>query len=280
MDTIRVLLIEDNPGDARLVTRMLNSAKNLHFEIQYAGDLKTGLKLLKSQHPDVVLLDLCLPDCRELEGVSKVSAAVPNVPLIVLTGTDVPRTILDTIKIGVRDYFVKSRIEAEALVAAILRQTAWMRQFSRVPAKGAVAVRNHLSEKRVRVLVVEDNPGDLTLIRRMLDSVSGVQFDIIPADKLAVAIEKLRQGADIILLDLTLPDSQDIETLRRVRAEDLSTPILILTGMEDRQKAVSALANGAQDYLVKGQVDSRLLGRAILRHLKTDASEPAKRSHG
>ena len=264
MDSIRVLVIEDNPGDARIVGRVLGSARGVLFEIRYARDLRSGLQLLKRESVDVVLLDLQLPDAWELDGVRRLSTAYPDLPIVALTGSDLPQIILDTIKIGARDYFVKSRIDSEALISAILRQTARARQVS---AAGSPAIKRE-QDQRIQVLVVEDNPGDYALVRHMLAPRKGFRFDLVLAPKLSDAIEKLRERFDVILLDLGLPDSKDINTLQRLRAKEPSTPVLILTGMEDREKAVEALANGAQDYLVKGHIDGRLLSRAILRHVK------------
>jgi DNA-binding NarL/FixJ family response regulator len=264
MENIRVLIIEDNPGDARLVGGILGSGRSVVFELRYARDLASGMQVLKADSIDVVLLDLQLPDAWELEGVRRVSSAYPNLPLIALTGSDVPQTILDTIKIGARDYFVKGRIEPEALISAILRQTARVKQM--LP-EAVIAAATRRQERRIHVLVVEDNPGDFALVRHMLVPADGVRFDLVHSAKLADAIDKLRQPFDVILLDLGLPDSKDLTTLQRIRAKDPATHVLVLTGIEDRQKAVEALANGAQDYLVKGQVDGRLLSRAILRYV-------------
>jgi DNA-binding response OmpR family regulator len=123
------------------------------------------------------------------------------------------------------------------------------------------------TDKTIAVLVVEDYPSDLALMRQMLASASPVRFEIIHASNLSSAIAQVGSGPDIVLLDLNLPDSQDLNTLRSMRAAAPTTPIIILTGMSDRGNAVKALANGAQDYLVKGRVDGHLLVRAILRHL-------------
>jgi DNA-binding response OmpR family regulator len=274
--TIRVLLVEDNPGDARLISRVLNASENPRFELQQASTLREGMAFLSAGDPDVVLLDLNLPDAKGLDGVSKITKAAPNTPVIVLTGLDAPQTVLETIKVGVRDYFVKSRIEPVALLEAVLRQAARKRQLQGIPAQPEWM--SHHPDARaadgnsVRVLIVEDNAGDLAILRRMLAAVKPARFETVHVPRLSSALDALRQSPDIVLLDLNLPDSQDLDTLRRLRKQDTATPVIILTGTEDRQTAVEALANGAQDYLVKGQVDGQLLGRAILRCVKQHAS--------
>ena len=125
-----------------------------------------------------------------------------------------------------------------------------------------------------RILIVEDNLGDFALARRMLESMPSGRFTPVHAETLAAALEELRKPTDLVLLDLNLPDSQDLETLRMLRARAPNLPILILTGMEDRQKAVKALSEGARDYLVKGQIDRHLLELAIRRHLPVQESSP------
>ena len=107
----------------------------------------------------------------------------------------------------------------------------------------------------------------------MLDSMRSARFIAVHATTLAGAFEELKVPADVALLDLNLPDSRDLDTLRRLRTHSPDLPILIVTGMEDRQKAVQALSEGAQDYLVKGQVDGYLLERAICRQLGIPARE-------
>ncbi|MDH7485259.1 MAG: response regulator [Anaerolineae bacterium] len=116
----------------------------------------------------------------------------------------------------------------------------------------------------IRVLLVEDNPGDARLIREMLSEVREVTFDVQRADRLSASLERLAEGGiDVVLLDLSLPDSQGLETFARVYAQAPEVPVVLLTGLDDADLAVRAVREGAQDYLVKGQLDSGLLARAI-----------------
>jgi DNA-binding response OmpR family regulator len=129
----------------------------------------------------------------------------------------------------------------------------------------------------ISVLVVEDNPTDLKLIRRMLKSEHAarhdVRFDIKPTSRLSDAVEQVASGVDIVLLDLGLPDSQGLITLQRLRERNRQVPVVILSGLSDRQVSVEALHSGAQDYLVKDLVDGRLLTRAILRHVRRESQK-------
>ncbi|MBK8050432.1 MAG: hybrid sensor histidine kinase/response regulator [Anaerolineales bacterium] len=126
-----------------------------------------------------------------------------------------------------------------------------------------------MNREPVQLLLIEDNPGDAHLIRQMIS-------DINLAPTAAPALEitwckTLREGLallnlqpiHLVLLDLTLPDSSGLVTLARTQASAPTLPIVVLTGVDDEELSLDAVHNGAQDYLVKGQVDAQLLKRSI-----------------
>jgi len=116
----------------------------------------------------------------------------------------------------------------------------------------------------LKLLLVEDNPGDARLLQETLQDVETIKFDIFNVDNIKGAVETLGlEDFDLVLLDLTLPDSQGLETLLKVRAEFPEIPVIVLTGLDDEQLALRALHQGAQDYLVKGKADTNLLLRSI-----------------
>lgn len=116
----------------------------------------------------------------------------------------------------------------------------------------------------LRLLVVEDNPGDARLIREMLQG-SHPHIALQLADSLRGAAGFLRGGVfDAVLLDLGLPDSRGLETLRTLQAQFASLPVVVMTGLGDEETGVQAVQLGAQDYLVKGEVESALLRRSVL----------------
>jgi diguanylate cyclase (GGDEF)-like protein len=119
-------------------------------------------------------------------------------------------------------------------------------------------------KEALRVLSVEDNPGDAILVREMLRDASPDGFVLQNADRLSTAVACLLDDAvDCVLLDLSLPDAEGLEALAQVRTVALDVPIIVLTGRSDEVLAVQAVHEGAQDYLIKGQVDARLLSRSI-----------------
>jgi two-component system, sensor histidine kinase and response regulator len=120
-------------------------------------------------------------------------------------------------------------------------------------------------EDKLRILLIEDNPD---AARSILDVFAemGAGFDLVWADCLSKGMEQLVPGnprMDAILLNLELPDSQGLATFTQVHAKIPQVPIIVLTGMDDESLAMEAMRAGAQDYLVKGETDIRLLIRAI-----------------
>lgn len=116
----------------------------------------------------------------------------------------------------------------------------------------------------LRILAIEDNPGDLKIIHVLLAE-SRHEFEIINASNLKQAQILLRnEKIDAILLDLGLPDSNDLATFRKVMKIAVGVPIIILSGSVDEELAMTAVQEGAQDYLVKGSINSELLTHAII----------------
>ena len=121
-----------------------------------------------------------------------------------------------------------------------------------------------MAERHIRLLLVEDDPDDVWMMRNFLGDRWDEPFDIVHVELLSAAIERLAEESyDIILLDLTLPDSQGLETFFAMHAQAGETPIVVLSGCDDEQIAVKAVQAGAQDYLAKGQVNDRILVRSI-----------------
>jgi len=124
--------------------------------------------------------------------------------------------------------------------------------------------RHFVPHASVRVLIIEDNPDYIGLVRTILARSQNPKFEIISAERLDEGLDRLANNdVDVILLDMTLPDSSGIDTLRRTMTKALELPIVMLTGHNDEGLATQALHEGAQDYLVKGQNEVALLSRAI-----------------
>ncbi len=130
----------------------------------------------------------------------------------------------------------------------------------------------------MKVLLIEDNPADVELIREILSEHREHTFEIVHAATLATGLSVLSEGEiDAILLDLGLPDSQGLDTVSVVRENNPATPIVVLTGLDDDEVGVRALQEGAQDFLVKGEMSSPLLARTIRYAIERNRVEQALR---
>ena len=124
----------------------------------------------------------------------------------------------------------------------------------------------------LKILLVEDNPADVRLVRELLlearlavveeEPVPAV--DLFPAENLAEGLARLESvRPDVVLLDLTLPDSTGYDTFAAVHQHPARPPVILLTGLGDEELAMRCMRNGAQDYLAKGTIDGNLLVRAV-----------------
>jgi len=126
----------------------------------------------------------------------------------------------------------------------------------------------------LNILLVEDNPGDVDLIREMLTKTGMVTFSVESVARLSTALIRLEDGdIDLVLLDLGLPDSKGIDTLITLRKNKPEAPIIVLTGLADEETGIRAVKEGAQDYLIKGQVNTNLLTRSIQYAIERKAAD-------
>ena len=137
-----------------------------------------------------------------------------------------------------------------------------------------------MTQPRLRVLLVEDDEADAFLVQELLDE-AHAPVTLTVATTLSAAEPTVRQDAfDCVLLDLGLPDTQGLDGLRRLLAASEGTAVCVLTGLGDDHIGAAAVAEGAQDYLIKGQVDGTLLARSIRYAVeRKKADENARRLH-
>ncbi len=135
-----------------------------------------------------------------------------------------------------------------------------------------------MSDSPIKILLVEDNPGDARLLQLTLAEADSGRFELTHVSTLSEGLERLTEDRiDVVLLDLSLPDSQGLDTFLKAHAQAPGVPFVVLTGLADERMAVSALREGAQDYLVKGQVDSSLLARSMRYAIERRGADEALR---
>jgi PAS domain S-box-containing protein len=133
-----------------------------------------------------------------------------------------------------------------------------------------------MSNSHIQILLIEDNPGDARLIKEMLNEAQSATFILEWRDSLSAGLQKLAEdGADVVLLDLGLSDSQGLDTYQKLHAQFPRVPIVVLSGLSDESVAVKTVRDGAQDYLVKGQIEGKLLSRSMMYAIERKRSEMA-----
>ncbi len=126
----------------------------------------------------------------------------------------------------------------------------------------------------VKIILIEDNLGDIRIIQDLLKNAHNFQYELIVTHRMSTGLEYLNENdVDVILLDLGLPDSQNHNTFRSIFTKHPQIPIVVLTGLDDQESALKAVWGGAQDYLIKGQVTSSILERAIRYAIERNNSE-------
>ena len=121
-----------------------------------------------------------------------------------------------------------------------------------------------MSSLTISVLLVEDNPIHARLLQGLLSNRSDPAFAVEAVDHLEAGIQRLSiDSFDAVLLDLVLPDSQEMATFERVKDAAPDMPVLVLTGLDDEGLAEEAVAAGAREYLVKTQIDGDSLARSL-----------------
>lgn len=119
-------------------------------------------------------------------------------------------------------------------------------------------------EEKIKILIIEDNPGDVRLINAYLKGYSGDSYTFSIADQLWKGLELLSDEIfDIIILDLSLPDSSGLDTFKRTYEHSPQIPIIVLTGLDSEIIGMNAMKLGAQDFLVKGSIKGKELTRSI-----------------
>src|SRR5260370_42132801 len=121
-----------------------------------------------------------------------------------------------------------------------------------------------MTPSTTKILLVEDNPGDVRLLQEAFAEIAGMRFQFVLCQTVQAALEWLAKGRpDVCLLDLGLPDAQGLQAVQSIHGESPDLPIVVLTVLNDETLALQSLHRGAQDYLVKGKIDSNLLWRSL-----------------
>ncbi|UXI66822.1 putative bifunctional diguanylate cyclase/phosphodiesterase [Tahibacter amnicola] len=261
---IEILLVEDNPGDVRLVAEMLKQAKLLN-RLTVAESAEQALIILNRQQtyehhplPDLILLDLILPgmDGLHLLECIKQDPALAHIPVVVITQSSNEADVRRAYDAYAACY-VRKPLEVDQFLGVMQSVGHFWLSVVSLPS-GATT---HPDD--IPVLLVEDEPGDARLVRELLREVEP-RYQLNWVSSLSAALEELgRARYAAALTDLGLPDSQGLQTLRMLVQAAESVPIVVLSGRDDESTALRAIQLGAQDYVVKGRGDGNHVARAL-----------------
>jgi signal transduction histidine kinase len=135
-----------------------------------------------------------------------------------------------------------------------------------------------MTNEVIRVLLLEDNPGDARLVKEMLREAGGERFEVEHADRVSLALARLKEAKyDIVLIDLSLPDSHGLETFETISQQVPHLPVVILSSLDDERMELEAVRRGAQDYLVKGHLDATIITRVLRYAIERKETELMKK---
>jgi two-component system cell cycle response regulator len=282
---VEILLVEDNIGDIRLTedafrdAKMLNKLSVVRDGIEALAFLRREGAYASAVRPDLILLDLNLPkkDGRDVLAEVKTDQDLRQIPVVILTTSEAEQDVLKAYDLHANCYITKP-VDLEKFFSVVESIEQFWLSVVVLPRRIDVALQS------IRVLLVEDNPGDARLLSEMLSDAdkawrqSNQRFDVVHCDRLSSGLLTLEQGGiDVVLLDLSLPDATGSITVTRTLETAPNVPIVVLTGTDNKELAISAVDHGVQDYLVKGQVGSASLVRSLRYAIERKRGELALR---
>lgn len=244
---IRLLLVEDNPGDAMLVEERLGEARSVRFSVQRAKRLGQAVEVLRSEPFDLVLLDLGLPDSHGTDTLARLQEAAPRVPVVILTGYEDEAMALKALRMGAQDYLVKGPIDAQLLCRSILYAIE----------RGQILHRLKESEDRFRKVL--DEMDDAVMV---LDDEGTVQF-VNPAAQTMFG----PRGEDLVGMHLDLPEVEG-ETAELAVVDDRGRQAVARAHVRDIQW------EGRRSYLLTVADADGAIRRAALRPRDAPADAP------
>lgn len=263
-----IVIIDDSPQDSRLIRRLLHTYKS--YRVFEAHDGKSGLDLIRERHPDLIILDLMMPemDGFDVLGRLKADPALRGIPVMVVSAKHLTAEEKQQLASQTISVWTKGSYQTADLVGYIARQLgdtppvlAHEKTPSPAPARSAAA-----QDARRTILIVDDNPLDGRLIQRTLAGHDSWQLSQAASGEQALRLLD-DQTPDAIILDLILPDMTGLEVLERLRERPqlADVPVLVLTAKDLTQAEQEALADRAELTLIKGSIDRAALARHVQR---------------
>jgi len=264
----KILIVDDDPTSLKILESMLPESQ---YEIVKANDGEQALEIAFANPPDLVLLDIMMPGIDGFEVTRKIKkgARTKDVPIILVTALDEPENKMKGLEAGAEELLNKPVHSAELLarVNSMLRLKQYRDQLSIRTQTGQSfgsipSMREEISKPQSElplVLLVEDNEVDARVIENTLKE-QPLRLRILRKGK-NVLSEAQRDKADLVLLDILLPDMDGFEICRRLKAENKDIQIVIVTCLDDLESKIKGVELGADDFLVKPIVGRELRAR-------------------
>ncbi|MBU6452616.1 MAG: response regulator [Cyanobacteria bacterium REEB67] len=275
---LNIVLVEDNPDDVYLmqallkdarITSLLHVLKDGEQSIEFVNSIISGRRSV----PDLIFLDLNLPKISGHEVLAEIRKheSLNNMRVVVLTTSDEPEDRKLALANGADCYCLKppalenlwnvlDLVETACLNIALSRSE----QPKSTESAADVLVRSSPYAGAHSILLIEDNQADVIFMRQMLQKANPGRYEIEVAETLKDSLTILQEKSfDLIFCDLGLPDAQGLQTLNGLNQASVEIPIIVLTGFDNEKLAVMAVAKGAQDYLVKGNINETALVRSM-----------------
>ncbi|MEO8292302.1 MAG: response regulator [Actinomycetota bacterium] len=266
---IRVLLIEDNPGDARLVEKYLLESEAAEFDVEHVERLALGLQRLDTEGFDVVLTDLNLPDSVGLETFEAIHARARELPVVILSGYEDEDAALKAVRAGAQEYVVKGSLKPEYLSRTIRHAIARHRQLlaglierNEGPAPQATQPQAPSEVTVPLILIIEARPEDRDLADR---SIAGSRFRSVHAATGAEGLERAQaEQPSLILLDLELPDMGGQDVLRQLKADGTTAAIpVVITSAYTSPRGTQELVDAGAAVCISKPIDPQGLRQTI-----------------
>lgn len=245
-----IVLIEDEQIILDLLVRKLESAG---YRVQTAMDGESGLALIHSAKPDLVLLDMMLPKLDGFGVLEKLHAEkmMPTLPVVIISNSGQPIEIERALKLGVRDYLIKVNFDPKDVLVKVQAVFAAPNIMPAATPKRPSSAAPHTSLSPTRILLVED---DVLLVQLLERKLTQQQYDIHQASDVEHARQILKENeVDIILLDIVLPGTDGFTFLAELKANSQwkEIPVIIMSNLGQQEEIERGLKGGAADYVIK-----------------------------
>lgn len=242
----KIVIVEDEEILLELLRNKLEAAG---FSVDVARDGITGLELIKTAHPDLVLLDMMLPGLNGFEILEKMKEVglLPELPVLIISNSGQPIETERAVELGVRDYLIKVNFDPQEV---LVRVNALLEAENGPPLRAGASQ----GQSRGSILIVEDD----VLLQELLDR-RFVQEGYAPVKALdADQARRILAGSlpDVILLDLVLPGMDGFVFLEELKKSEktMHIPVVIISNLGQKEEIEKGLARGATDYIVKANM--------------------------